>query len=77
MHRIIKIIAVTPFSLFVPLTASAQLATGGGAGPFEDLLKNILNFSNEILIQNNALSYKPNSRINWLAGFIKQITGHL
>ncbi len=50
MHRIIKIIAVTPFSLFVPLTASAQLATGGGAGPFEDLLKNILNFSNEILI---------------------------
>jgi hypothetical protein len=51
MRRIIKIIAVTPFSLFVPLVASAQLATAdGGAGPFGDMLKNILAFTNTILI---------------------------
>ena len=50
MHRIIKIVAVTPFSLFVPLTASAQLATTGSGGPFEVLLKNILEFANEVLI---------------------------
>lgn len=50
MQRIIKVIVATPFSLFVPLTASAQLATEGGGGPFELLLKNILNFANTVLI---------------------------
>lgn len=50
MRRIFKIIAATPFSLFVPLTASAQIATSGSGGPFELLLKNILDFANSVLI---------------------------
>jgi uncharacterized membrane protein YidH (DUF202 family) len=38
-------------SLFLlPVVASAQLATGGGGGGFEILLRNILTFSNTVLI---------------------------
>jgi uncharacterized membrane protein YidH (DUF202 family) len=38
-------------SLFLlPVVASAQLATGGGGGGFETLLRNILTFSNTVLI---------------------------
>jgi hypothetical protein len=36
--------------LALPVLASAQLADGGGGGPFEDLLLNILEFTNDILI---------------------------
>jgi hypothetical protein len=34
----------------MPMFASAQIATTGTGGPFEDLLKNILSFSNTVLI---------------------------
>ena len=37
-------------ALSVPLVSSAQIATAGGGGPFEVLLKNILNFGNTVLI---------------------------
>jgi hypothetical protein len=50
MQKIIKYIAVTPLALALPFTASAQLATEGGGGPFEVLLRNILNFANSVLI---------------------------
>ena len=33
-----------------PMLASAQIATTGSGGPFGDLLKNILTFSNNVLI---------------------------
>jgi uncharacterized membrane protein YidH (DUF202 family) len=36
--------------LATPLISSAQIATTGGGGPFEVLLKNILNFANQTLI---------------------------
>jgi len=35
---------------FLPGIASAQLATSGNGGPFQDLLVNILNFTNDVLI---------------------------
>jgi uncharacterized membrane protein YidH (DUF202 family) len=36
--------------LVLPSLASAQIATSGGGGPFELLLKNILEFANTVLI---------------------------
>jgi hypothetical protein len=36
--------------IVLPQVSSAQLATSGNAGPFQDLLVNILEFSNETLI---------------------------
>ncbi|MEY2665650.1 MAG: hypothetical protein RLZZ480_755 [Candidatus Parcubacteria bacterium] len=50
MRRITNIIAGTPFLFCLPLVASAQIATTGSGGPFELLLKNILKFSNTVLI---------------------------
>jgi len=35
---------------FSPVIASAQLATSGGGGAFEDFLRNIIEFTNEVLI---------------------------
>ena len=37
-------------ALFLPISASAQLATSADAGPFQELLVNILSFSNNVLI---------------------------
>lgn len=34
----------------LPFVSSAQIAEGGGGGPFEDLLANILEFTNDVLI---------------------------
>jgi hypothetical protein len=48
--RTILRIAAIPVTSLVPVIASAQIATTGGGGPFEALLKNILNFSNSVLI---------------------------
>lgn len=36
--------------LLTPMMALAQIATTGGGGPFEVLLRNILNFTNTVLI---------------------------
>ena len=36
--------------LAVPFVSFAQIATTGGGGPFEVLLKNILNFGNTVVI---------------------------
>jgi len=36
--------------LILPVSASAQLATSGNAGPFQDFLVNILVFVNNVLI---------------------------
>lgn len=45
-----KGIFILSFATFAPAITNAQLATSGGGGPFEDLLKNILVFANEVLI---------------------------
>lgn len=37
-------------ALALPLVSSAQIATAGNGGPFEILLKNILNFGNTVVI---------------------------
>lgn len=34
----------------LPFVASAQIATGGGGGQFENLLRNIIDFTNTVLI---------------------------
>lgn len=47
MHNVLFILA----AVFLPVAASAQgLANSSDAGPFQDLLENILAFSNDILI---------------------------
>lgn len=38
------------FAVLLPGVASAQLATSADGGPFEDLLRNILTFTNDVLI---------------------------
>jgi hypothetical protein len=50
MKNIITTTVLTPLFLLLPLHASAQIATEGGGGPFELLLKNILDFANSVLI---------------------------
>jgi hypothetical protein len=37
-------------ALVLPLVSQAQIATAGGGGPFEVLLKNLLNFGNTVVI---------------------------
>ncbi len=49
MTRIVSIFSVLGIAL-LPGVTSAQLATSGNAGPFQDLLVNILEFSNTTLI---------------------------
>ena len=49
MIRFTPIISGFLFGL-TPMLASAQIATTGSGGPFGDLLKNILTFSNNVLI---------------------------
>ncbi len=45
-----SLLLITSF-LFVPVSAFAQIASAqGGGGPLEQLLKNILKFTNQILI---------------------------
>ena len=39
-----------PLAFFLPVVTSAQLADGPDAGPFQDLLINILTFANDVLI---------------------------
>lgn len=47
MHNVLFILA----AVFLPATVSAQgIAVSSDAGPFQDLLENILAFSNDILI---------------------------
>jgi hypothetical protein len=50
MKKIIAVISTTPLALCTPFIASAQFATTGGGGPLEVMLRNILKFSNDILI---------------------------
>ena len=38
------------FAALLPGVVSAQLATSADGGPFEDLLRNILTFTNDVLI---------------------------
>ena len=49
MIRFTPIISGMVLSL-IPMVSRAQIATTGSGGPFEDLLKNILTFSNNVLI---------------------------
>lgn len=50
MRTIKSIFTITSSFLLIPGFAMAQIATEGGGGPFEVLLKNILNFANTVLI---------------------------
>jgi Type IV secretion system pilin len=50
MYRITQYCTFSVLALFLPLIAKAQIATEGGGGQFEVLLKNILNFANSVLI---------------------------
>jgi hypothetical protein len=49
MKRTIYSLATTGL-LAVPFALKAQIATSGGGGQFETLLKNILEFTNDVLI---------------------------
>ena len=49
MNRILSIFSILGLAA-LPNVSSAQLATSGNAGPFQDLLVNILEFSNTTLI---------------------------
>jgi hypothetical protein len=46
----ISFLSISSTFLALPMMASAQLAGGGGGGQFENLLVNILEFTNNILI---------------------------
>jgi hypothetical protein len=49
--RYLSHIFTISFSIFLlPFVAAAQIATDGGAGQLEVLLKNVLNFGNTVLI---------------------------
>lgn len=51
MQRFKLFVGSTSALLLTPVLASAQLATGGGdLGPFQNLLENILIFTNNVLI---------------------------
>lgn len=51
MQRFKLFVGSTSALLLTPFLASAQLATGGGdLGPFQNLLENILIFTNNVLI---------------------------
>jgi hypothetical protein len=51
MQRFKLFVGSTSALLLTPFWASAQLATGGGdLGPFQNLLENILIFTNNVLI---------------------------
>lgn len=51
MRQITHIFSLSSLMLMLPLVTGAQIATeGGGGGPFELLLKNILDFANSVLI---------------------------
>ena len=50
MKRIIYTLATTSLMAFPFAFAAAQIATSGGGGQFKKLLKNILNFTNTVLI---------------------------
>jgi hypothetical protein len=51
MQRFKLFVGSTSALLLTPFLASAQLATGGGdLGPFQNLLENILVFTNNVLI---------------------------
>jgi hypothetical protein len=49
MIRFISFLTAAITSFF-PLVSFAQIATAGNGGPFEQLLRNILKFGNEVLI---------------------------
>lgn len=50
MRRLNLIAGSVAGALLTPLLAFAQIATGGGGGQFETLLRNILDFTNTVLI---------------------------
>jgi uncharacterized membrane protein YidH (DUF202 family) len=49
MIRFTSLLSAAALALF-PLVSSAQIATAGTGGPFQDLLTNILKFANTVLI---------------------------
>ncbi len=49
MIRFTSLLSAALITLF-PLVSSAQIATNGTGGPFQDLLTNILKFANTVLI---------------------------
>jgi heme/copper-type cytochrome/quinol oxidase subunit 2 len=50
MRRLSLFTGSTAALLLTPVLAFAQIADGGTAGPFQDLLENILIFTNTVLI---------------------------